>query len=178
MKHTLVATAVAVFGFGSSLFAGQVKVEGVHLCCGACVKAVTAAFEGVEGVTNVAVDQTARTVTYDAADRKLARGGIQAMAKAGYGGKAMFDGKELPFPKGLMAEAKGNSVTINGIHNCCGGCVKAITETLKGVQGVAEVKCEKKTCTITGTDVSHTALIEALHKSGLHGNIAAAKPAE
>ena len=155
--------------------AGELTVEGTHLCCGACVKAVNEAFEGVEGVSNVSVDKEARTVKFEAADRKTARKGLAALAKAGFGGAARFDGKDMPFPKGFKEDGKGDEVTIRGVHNCCPGCVKAITAALEGVDGVQSVKCKKKACTVTGSGISHSSLIAALHAEGLHGNIGGGK---
>jgi len=177
-ERTMLAALMLSLASGAAATAGQMKVEGVHLCCGACVKAVNAAFEGVEGITNLTVDKDAGTVVWEAADRKTAQKGIQALAKAGFGGKAAFDGKPVNFPKGVKEEATGDSVTIGGLHNCCDGCADAITAALKGVKGVAEAKCNKRQCTVTGTAVSHTALIEALHAAGLHGNIAMPKKPE
>jgi copper chaperone CopZ len=162
-----------VLSFAAAAAAGPVSIEGTHLCCGACVKAVNQALTGVEGVTNVAVDQDAGTVKYDAADQKAARAGVRALAKAGFAGKAQHDGKEVRFPKGVEQEGKGDSVTIRGVHNCCGGCAKAIEASLKAVPGVTTVKCDKKACTVSGTGISHTALIDALHADGFHGTIGA-----
>jgi copper chaperone CopZ len=166
-----VAAVAAMVTMSAAVSAGPVTIEGTHLCCGACAKAATEALTGVEGVTNVAVDKDAGTVKYDAADVKAARAGIRALAKAGFAGAAKHDGKDLPFPKGLMEEVKADSITVNGIHNCCPGCAKAIEGALKGVSGVQAVKCEKKSCTVTGTGISATALIEALHAEGLHGSV-------
>ena len=72
-------------------------------------------------------------------------------------------------------DLRANEVTIRGIHNCCPACVEAIEGALKGVPGVQTVKCQKKNCTVTGTNLSYTALIKALHDEGLHGNIPADK---
>lgn len=176
LHHRLLVLAAALL-WTVPVSAGQVKVEGVHLCCGACVKAVSAAFEGVEGVSNVQVDKDAGTVTFDATDMKAARTGVGALAKAGFGGKAAHEGKAVNFPKGFKDEAKADSVTIRGLHNCCAGCAKSITAALKGVEGVKDVKCEKRVCTVTGTGISYTALIEALHADGLHGSIPTATDA-
>ncbi|MEZ6066693.1 MAG: heavy-metal-associated domain-containing protein [Planctomycetaceae bacterium] len=154
-----------------SVQAGQAKIEGTHLCCGACVKSATESLSGVTGVTNVVVDKATGIITFDADDRKTARQGLNALAKGGFGGKATFDGKGLPMPKGAEADATGDEVKIAGLHNCCPGCESAITDALKGVDGVTEVKCDKKSCTVKGTKVSHTALIDALHEAGLHGRI-------
>jgi mercuric ion binding protein len=161
----------ALLAASSAAFAGQVSIDGVHLCCGACAKACNQALTGVTGVSNVAVDKDAGTIKYDAADATGAQAGIAALAKAGFAGAAKFDGADLAFPAGVAKDGKGDSVTITGIHNCCGGCAKAIEASLKGVTGVTGVKCEKKSCTVTGTGVSYTALISALHADGFHGTI-------
>lgn len=171
------AALVAVLIQSNLTLAAPVTIEGVHLCCGACAKAVNEALADVEGVTNVAVDKDTGKVTFDAADKKGARAGVRALARAGFAGAAKFEGQEVAFPKGVDAEGQADSVTIKGVHNCCPMCVTAITDALKGVSGVTAVKCEKKTCTVTGTGVSYTALIKALHDSGLHGSIEVATPA-
>jgi copper chaperone CopZ len=167
--------AASLFLWSAAADAGQVTVDGVHLCCGACVTAVNEALTGVEGVTEVAVDKDTATVKFAAANEDAVKAGIQALAKAGFGGAAKHDGKDLKYPKGYKEDAKSNEVTIRGIHNCCPGCAKAIEGALKGVTGVESVKCEKKTCTVTGKDLSYSALITALHDEGLHGNIPAPK---
>ncbi|MFV0442029.1 MAG: heavy-metal-associated domain-containing protein [Planctomycetaceae bacterium] len=159
----------------SAATAGGVTVEGAHLCCGACVKAATAAFEGVDGVSNVAIDKDAGTIKFDVTNVKAARSGLGALAKAGFGGAAKHEGKDLKFPKGFKEDGKANSVTIRGVHNCCPGCAKAIEGALKGVKGVDSVKCQKKSCTVTGTDIAYSDLVQALHAEGLHGSIPAPK---
>lgn len=170
MKRILLSAAALLLALGTSAFAGTVKVEGVHLCCGGCVKAATAALTGIDGVSGVKVDKDNETVSYDAKDAKAAEAGIAALAKAGYAGKAKEGDKELAFPN-VKTDAKGDSVKITGVHNCCGQCVKAIQASLKAVDGVTEVKCDKTTCTVTGKSVSHKALVDALHEAGLHGSI-------
>ncbi len=174
MRLSLWFASVALLVAGPAVsMAGQVSIEGTHLCCGACVKAVNASLGKVEGVSNVAVDSDAGTVKYDATDAQTATAGVNALAEAGFAGKAKHDGKPVNFPKGVKTEGTANTVTINGIHNCCPGCANAIEGALKGVKGVTAVKCEKKSCTVTGTDVSYTALIQALQADGFHGTIAA-----
>jgi len=166
MRTTLLAAASTLLFFGGNvaLDAGEVTISGVHLCCGACVKAVEGAFPDVKGVTNVSVDKDAGTVKFDADDEDAAKSGLKALAKAGFGGSAKMGDDELKFPTGnVKKDAKGDEVTVRGVHNCCGGCVKAIEAALKGVDGVTEVDVKKKVCTIKGSDVSHSALIEALH---------------
>lgn len=170
MRHIVLSAAVVLLGLGASASAGDVKIEGVHLCCGGCVKQATALFQGKEGITNLKIDKDAGTVSYTAADEKAAQAGLDALAKAGWYGKGKHGDAALKSPT-VTTDAKGDSVTIKGAHNCCGMCVKAISAALKAVDGVSEVKCEKDTCTITGKAVSHKALIEALHAEGLHGTV-------
>lgn len=165
----------AVLVSGSIATAGEVKLSETHLCCGACVKAVEAALTDVDGVSDVKVDKDAKTVTFTSTDAKTARGGIVALAKAGYGGKATHAGKEMKLPKGFKEDGSADTVTVRGLHNCCAGCAKSITAALTKVEGVSDVKCKEKACTITGTNVSYAKVIAALHEAGLHGNIPAKK---
>lgn len=175
-SFVLASTALMLIAAVAS--AGEVTVEGAHLCCGKCVTAAQKAFEGVEGISDVAVDKDAGKVTFKATDMKTVRQGLAALGKAGFAGKTSHDGKEIKGPKGFKEDAKADSVTIRGLHNCCGGCQKAITGALEGVKGVSGVDCKKKSCEVTGTGVSYSDLIAALHEAGLHGNIPAPKKAE
>lgn len=165
------ALIVAAMLFAASTQAGDVKVEGVHLCCGMCVKAVNEAMAKAEGVTEVAVDQDAGVVTFKTADAKTARQGVGALARAGFGGKATHEGKEVKLPKGFKEDGAGDTVAIRGLHNCCPGCVKGITAALEKVEGVEGVSCEKRTCTLTGKNIKYSAVIAALNDAGLHGAI-------
>jgi len=64
------------------------------------------------------------------------------------------------------------TVTLKGVHLCCGGCVKGVAKILGEIEGV-EPKCdaEKKTVTITAKD-SATAkkALQALADGGYHGD--------
>ena len=60
--------------------AGNVAVKGVHLCCGACVSAVSKALKPVDGVTGIACDRDSKRVTFQARDDKAAQAGIVALA--------------------------------------------------------------------------------------------------
>jgi copper chaperone CopZ len=176
MKRAILTVAAVLLG--ASVQAGDVKVEGVHLCCGMCVKAVNETMAKAEGVTDVAVDKDAGTVTFKTADAKAARQGVITLARAGFGGKASHDGKEVKLPKGFKEDGQADSVTVRGLHNCCPGCVKGITAALEKVEGVTAVNCEKKNCTLTGKGIKYSAVIAALHDAGLHGNIPGPDAAE
>jgi mercuric ion binding protein len=153
--------------------ADQATVDGVHICCGACVQAIGKTLEGIDGVSNAACDKDGAQGTFDCTDRAAARRGVAALAAAGFGGEAEYSGKAIRLPHGAAAEGEGNNVSITGVHNCCGGCAEAIKSALGDVDGVASVECAEQTCTVTGENVSHMDLIEALHAAGLHGTIAA-----
>ncbi len=171
MKSALCAAVVAL-AWTATGNAGEVKLEGVHLCCGLCVKAVTQAISETDGISNLKVDREARLVTFTAANQEAAQTGVNTLAKAGFAGKATHDGKSVPLPKGGDNLGKANEVTVQGLHNCCGGCQKAITAALEKVDGVKSVNCEKQTCKLSGTGIDEAAVIAALHASGLHGQIA------
>ena len=149
--------------------AADVSAKGVHLCCGACAKAVATALGKVDGVTDAACDREAGTVTFKATDAKTARGGLVALARAGFYGKSPIDGKETRFPGRKAKEGtKSNTVALRGVHLCCGGCAKAAAAAVKGVKGVESVTCDnmKRTVMATGTDIDVAAAVAALNKAG------------
>ncbi|MFW6124777.1 MAG: hypothetical protein ACOC46_01405, partial [Pirellulales bacterium] len=51
--------------------ADQVVVEGLHICCPACIKAIAAAFEDVAAVDEVQCDKATRTCTLTGSDVSL-----------------------------------------------------------------------------------------------------------
>ena len=145
----------------------KVEVADVHLCCPACVKGVSAALKGVEGVKGVC-DQKAKTITITADDDAAAQKGIEALAAAGYHGR--LETKAVHFPRDSGAtKGKVSSLTLTGIHNCCGACNKAIKTAVKKVSGVTgdTAKPKGETFDVTG-DYEATDLIRALHEAGFH----------
>jgi len=165
--------AVVLFS-AAAIQAADVTISGVHLCCGACVKAVGETLKKVAGVTNAACDSDNGTVKFTAADDKSAAAGIEALAKAGFGGKAKAGDKELAFPaSGVEKGKKADSVAIAGIHLCCGACYKSAEGALKGVAGVKAVTSDKKTkiITITGEGIDINAALDALSAEGFHGSV-------
>jgi copper chaperone CopZ len=156
--------------------AGEVKIEKTHLCCGACLKAVDKALDGVEGVSDVARDQKTKTITFAAADEKAAKAGIDALAKAGFHGDAKHGDKKIKFPgSGAKKDQKSNRIVLTGVHLCCGACVKAVAKALDEaeIDGVEGKACdrEKKTVTVEGNDVVVLAVVKALNKAGFHGTL-------
>jgi len=154
--------------------AGEVTVKGVHLCCGACVKDANAALQGIDGVSDVAIDRNTKVVTYKAANDDAAKAGIEALADAGFHGEATHAGKALAFPdSGAEKGKKASSVTLTGVHLCCGACVTGVKAALDDVSGVSTIDVDRtaKTVTLKGNDIDVTAAVAALNKGGFHGTV-------
>jgi copper chaperone CopZ len=154
--------------------AGDVSVKDVHLCCGACVKDANAALKDIDGISDVGIDRNTKTITFKAADEKAAKKAIDELAEAGFHGAATLDKKELKFPEsGAEKGKKVNTLTIEGVHLCCGQCVKLAQEALKDLPGAKEVKIDReaKTVTITGADIDQADAVAALNKGGFHGTL-------
>ena len=147
----------------------KVELKGVHLCCGACVKGVATALKGVEGVTPKC-DQKAKTVTLTATDAAAAAKGLDALAAAGYFGET--GDPALVLKPGSAPKGKVKTVTLTGIHNCCGGCNTAIKTAVKSVDGVkAETtKARATTFDVTG-DFEPGAVIKALNAAGFNAKV-------
>lgn len=153
---------------------GQVEVRGVHLCCGACVKGVEKALSGIEGVSNVASDRETKTVTFTAADDKAAKAGIEALAKAGFHGKARHGDDDLAFPaSGAKEGSKASKISLSHVHLCCAACVRAVDEVVRKVDGVTNVTADRQagTVEVTGENVSVEAVVKALNDAGFHATV-------
>jgi copper chaperone CopZ len=147
-----------------------VEIKGVHLCCGACVKGVGAALKGVDGATPKC-DQKAKTVTITAKDDATAQKAVDALTAAGYHGDVSSAGVSIKETTGIP---KGNvkSLSLGGIHNCCGACTKAIKAALKGVEGVKADTAKAKLATLeVRGDFDAGAVIKALNAAGFHPQV-------
>jgi mercuric ion binding protein len=181
MMMKITALAGLMVGFMlTSAQAGDVSVKGVHLCCGACNKAIKGVLGKVDGVSNAKPDRESKTVTFSASDEKTAKAGLRAILNAGFYGKATLDGEKLSAyntkdkkkNKSKKAGKKSNEITLYSVHLCCGGCVNAVKAALKKVDGVSSVEADTKTKTVklTGKDISRRAVRQALHKAGFNGS--------
>ena len=147
-----------------------VEVKGVHLCCPACVKAVDGILKKVEGVKGV-IDREGRTITLTAPDAATAQKALDALAAGGFHGQT--GSKELTFKDDSgAAKGKVKTLTVTGVHNCCGQCNAAIKKAIKTVDGVKSDTCKAKedTFEVTG-DFDAQALIKALNDAGYHAKV-------
>lgn len=158
--------------------AAEVTVKGVHLCCGACVSTVGKTLKTVKGVSGATCDRNSKIVTFQAADGKAAQAGILALAKAGFHGKATHGKTTIAFPKsGAKKGVKANTVTLNGVHLCCGACVTGARKAFAKLDSVGTIDIDRsaKTITLKGKGISVTDAVAALNKSGFHGTLKARK---
>ncbi|MGA2243555.1 MAG: hypothetical protein ABSH48_01045 [Verrucomicrobiota bacterium] len=169
MKKTLTIMALA-FGLACAARAADVTVTitDVHLCCQSCVKGVATAVADVNGLTAKA-DEDAGTVTLTGPDTATVQKGADALVAAGFFGKSGDPAIKLNPETGAKNQTV-QSIKIEGLHLCCGKCVKAVNEVLKTVPGVTGNTAAKgaKTFEVTG-NFNDKDVFDALQKAGLTG---------
>jgi mercuric ion binding protein len=168
LRGILLSSLSLVLSLGGTARAETtVELKGVHLCCGACVKAVAATLKDIDGV-KAKCDQKGKTVTLSAQDDAAAQKALNALAAAGFHGETGNDKLTIKDDSGASA-GQVKSLTITGVHNCCGSCCKSIKEAVKKVNGVtADTATPKKnTFEVTG-DFDAAQLVKALNTAGFH----------
>ena len=145
----------------------KVELKGVHLCCGACVKAVGETLKKIDGVKG-ACDQKGKKVTITAKDDETAQKALDALAEAGFHGDTGNTAVAIKEDSGASA-GKVKSLSVSGVHNCCPQCCKAIKATVKKVDGVKgdTAKPKNDEFEVTG-DFDAQELVKALNTAGFH----------
>jgi periplasmic mercuric ion binding protein len=144
-----------------------IELKGVHLCCSACTDAVKSAVGDVDGV-KATCDQKKKTVTITASDDAAGQKALDALAAHGFHGDTGNSTLKMKEDSGVTA-GKVTSVTLVGIHNCCGSCNKAIKKAIKKVDGVTGDSAKPKTESLTVTGNFDAAeLVKALNAAGFH----------
>lgn len=168
-----IAQTLALFSlslvFADSILAEDVKIAGVHLCCGKCVTGAKQALAKVEGVSKIRVNKTDETVIFEATDTKSATSGLKSLAAAGFYGATETSGPDF----GVDPFAKKDSVTVTAMHLCCGGCITAAETAIGSVAGVTgtDVSAKAGQIEVTGSGISLSAVLKALHAAGFHGDV-------
>ena len=169
MKRIFTTLALAL-AFTLSVRAADttVTITDVHLCCGSCVKAADKITGEIPGLTGKA-DQDEGTITLTAADTATIQKGADALTAAGFFGKSSDPSIKINAATGAKDQTM-TSMKIEGLHLCCGKCVKAVNEVLAGVPGVTGNTAAKgaKTFEVTG-NFNDKAVFDALQKAGLTG---------
>jgi copper chaperone CopZ len=145
-----------------------VTITDVHLCCPSCVKGVSKAEADVAGLTAKA-DEDAGTVTLTGPDSATVQKGADALVAAGYFGKSSDASIKINADTGAKNQTV-QSMKIEGLHLCCGKCVKAVNEVLGGVPGVTGNTATKgaKSFEVTG-NFNDKDVFDALQKAGRTG---------
>ncbi len=147
----------------SAVYAADVKVTGVHNCCGGCAAAINHTLQEA-GATNIKVEKG--EVSFSADEPAKA---IHALYAAGYAGKV--EGARQPGTRRL-AETKGKSLKFEGIHACCGACVAAINKAVAPL-GKTDVKAKATSFTITSDqEMGADQVVQALRDAGFNARLA------
>jgi periplasmic mercuric ion binding protein len=167
LLQLLAIGALVLTSGGAARAKTKVELKGIHLCCGKCVQALEDILKKVDGVTGVC-DQKSGTVTLTAKDDATAQKALDAMAAGGFHGTT--DSKDLKIKDDSGApKGKVKTLTLEGVHNCCGKCNTGITGAVGKVSGVTGNTAKAKTDTfeVTG-EFDAEELIKALNASGYH----------
>jgi copper chaperone CopZ len=138
-----------------------VTISNTHLCCNNCVAGANKAVSSVAGAT-AKCDKDAKTIAITAPDQATAQKAVDALAAAGYYGKA--EGAKMTDDSGAKA-GTAQTVEVSGIHNCCNKCTTTINDTIKKAGATGKVPAKTTTFTVTGP-VDQTKLVEAFNEAG------------
>ena len=138
-----------------------VKLTGVHNCCKKCENGITGAVAKISGASATAVKDTVTITAKDDADAKKA---VASLVEAGYFGA----GAEAP----AVTDSKVKSVTIDGVHLCCGKCVDAFNKAATATAGVTKTDAAKGATSVkVEGDFSTKEFLAALNKGGFSGKL-------
>jgi copper chaperone CopZ len=169
MKTLALSIAATVaFTLATQAADTSAKITEVHLCCKGCVTGVEKAVGTVPGA-KAETDADAGTVTLTGPDAATVQKAADALVKAGYFGKCSDSAIRIVNKNGATG-AKVQTLKIEGVHLCCGKCVKAVDKAVKSVSGVKEQNATKgaKSFEVTG-DFKDSEVFDALEKEGLSG---------
>src|SRR5258708_34325039 len=172
MKKSIVCLMAPLF-WTMSVLAGDFsdKLTEVHLCCQGCVKGVQKAVGQVPGVI-AAADMDDGTVTLAGPDSATVQKAADALVAAGYFGKRSDPGIKIVAQTGAQ-DRKVKSLAIEGVHLCCGKCVKSVNTALGEFAVVTGNTATKvaKSLVVSGV-FNHNEVFAALQKAGLTGQAA------
>ena len=167
MKSFIIST-VAALALTVSARAADVtaKISDVHICCNGCVKGINTAVSTVPGVKADA-DMDEGTVKLTGPDAASVQKAADALVAGGYFGTS--SDVKLDASTGVK-DQKVQTMTVSGVHLCCGKCVKAVNEAVKTVPGVQATTAKKGDASfdVTG-DFNAKDVMAALQKAGLTG---------
>ena len=169
MKRILtLASVLVVLACSTHAADTNVKLSNVHLCCPSCIKGVDKAISTVTGAA-AQCDKDAGTVTVTAPDSATVQKAVNAIVAAGYFGASSDPAIKVKSKSGA-AKGQVQSLTVSGVHLCCGKCVTSVNDALAKVAGVKANTAAKgvESFEVTG-DFEAKDVFVALHKAGLSG---------
>jgi copper chaperone CopZ len=168
-RWTQTSLAAIVFTFalaGTAIAETKVELSKTHICCAQCEKIVGKILDtaGVKGTAS----KEKGSVSFTAADDKAAQKVIDELAAAGFHGDTANKDIKVKDDSGVK-EGKVTSLTLKGIHNCCGQCNTAIKKAVKSVAGVEsdDAKAKSDSLTVKG-NFDALAVVKALNEAGFH----------
>jgi periplasmic mercuric ion binding protein len=169
MKKIYASIVIAlVVAFSAAAADVSVTITDVHVCCQSCVKGVAKSVANVAGVTATA-DEDSGTVILTGPDTATVQKGADALVAAGFFGKCSDATIKLNADTGAKNQTV-QSIKIEGLHLCCGKCVKSVNEALATVPGVTGNTAAKgaKSFEVTG-NFNDKDVFDALQKAGFTG---------
>ncbi|MCB1087325.1 MAG: hypothetical protein KDM63_09790 [Verrucomicrobiae bacterium] len=147
-----------------------VTLAGAHLCCGGCRSGVESAVSGIEGLS---LDIQNKNIILKGSSGELVKKGIDAIASAGYFGISDNEAVKADEFKADDDEKTKDSLTVSGVHLCCGSCVKAIDDVITAIEGAEshDAKKDGSSFTIKGKDLKPSAVLAALRDEGFNGTV-------
>lgn len=159
--------SIIVLGFvTSTAFAEEtVTLSGVHNCCKKCTEGLNKAVAKAPGVT-AKIDKS--TVALTAGSAEDLQKAVDAIVAAGYTGTS--DSDKVKVNAATAADEKVTSLTVTGVHLCCGKCVTAADKAVKSVAGVKSDTAAKgaESFKVEG-DFNAKEVMAALDKAGFTG---------
>jgi copper chaperone CopZ len=146
-----------------------VTVSDIHLCCGACVKAVEKAAK-IDGV-QVQVNKDEGTAVLTAASYEDIQKSLNEIAKAGFSGKIEDDTQagKVSFPEIKTPSGNVKKLAVRNIHNCCPGCSEAIITAIESVDGVSSHTVKPKVAEfVVEGDFDAADVVAVLQDSGFY----------
>jgi hypothetical protein len=147
-----------------------IKLTEVHMCCNTCVNGVKTATASITGLTATG-EQASRSITLTAPNKETLQKGVDALTKVGYFGK-VSDAAYKVDAETNAKDGKVQTVTVEGVHLCCGQCVTAVKAVVAKTPGVTgdNVTSRATSITLTG-DFEPKTFFTELQKIGLTGKV-------
>jgi len=164
----LTAVVLAVPAVQAQGDAVKCKAEGLHLCCKGCEQTVQDTLGAIKGVSDIACDRPAKTVTFKARSEKIADEAVSALVNAGFCFKVSVGDKAFSVSSKTPSLVAGELVARN-VHACCEQCEKAIEGLFKDAKVTFSGKGPQKDVTVTGKDLDAEVIQQRLQDAGFHG---------